>query len=680
MSQSVRSLTSIQTKAPLEQWIHRTIACKGFRVQYRVRGNTLHLLCRKTPCPDRQTMLLWIIPALQQTHFGDMRPVDEPPIYQIWLYGCQTSDEKPQWTANLHLNQLDRQLEQLQTDQQSNHTVTHRVTLGSAQADGDSSEITLTLDPEDSSDHGSAHPMTSDPTSSSLALSNAALARRGDEMAIASYLSETLNEMGVAVRVSAKVIPYTPPATVQQAELSLPLTANRLWVACEASYSPDPALICEPVTQKLRALGVEGFYDAVILFQVAGEARPDWALRVDLTPATEMLREWARWGDLKAIQRLLNQDIAALHLQITTATLNASTLHLCCSSTLPHLSDPVIDNHRRAKADIALLLEGLAPQGIHAATLYGQLQGQDTPAWIEWLDLPATQHAAFAEPTLTLAQKGDWGAIAFLLHRLLNPDLDTCLQTGGTRIRLLPKQDLLHVMCEASSCPERRQVVPVIVRFLRQLELPTLAGVRVYGRRAGQKKPLWSYGSDFTSRARLVPEVTPEFAATEAYVADLLSQPDEPTLRPDLTPADLHHAWQRWQQRWTQRLQQTLLRSQLFCFAAEPTTTPALPGETAGANHKIALIWGAAGLLLTVQLNGLLGWVGRQPAEAQSVAQASAPVQESRPATKQPDTPSKAPATGSTAFNSQGFTAPADEPAHPPARCPIRSAVRPRPC
>ncbi len=639
MSKSVKSASNCMT-ASLEQWLQKTIASQGLHVQYRVRGNTLHLLCRKAPCPDRQEMLLWLIPVLQQVDFSQLLP-DAPPLYQVWLYGCAANQKSPEWTALLYLNQLDRHLQELQSQVHS------LVTAGYAEEPVLSQTLTPRFE------------------TTALALSNIALAKRGEEMAIASYLSETLNELGVAVRVSAKVIPYTPPATVQQPDAGFTLMAKRLWVACEAAYSPDPSLLSEPITHKLRELEIEGFHDAVILFQVVGESRPDWALRVDLTPATEMLREWARWGDLEAIQRLLNQDIASLQLQITTATLNATTLHLCCGSKLPHLAAPVIEHHKRAKADIALLLESIAPQGIHAATLYGQLPQQETPAWIEWLDLPATQHAAFADPTIELAKQGDWGAIAFSLHRLLNPDLDEFLATGGIRLQLLPKHDLLHIMCEGSRCPERRQIIPVVVRFLRQLEVAGVAGVRLYGRRSGQKKPLWSYGSDFVVRSRLVPEVTPEFAATENYVADLLPQPDQVTLRPDLTPEDIRNTWQRWQQKVLQKTQQVLLRSQLFTFAPTVTEANALPGESSDIGRKIALVWGTAGVLLLLQSNWLLTQIGhKQPPETKTAAQPTIQISSQIPTPVSPlPSPSSAiklkssvQGEDASVFNSSGFT------------------------
>lgn len=633
-----------RTASRLEQWIYYTTADRGFSVQYRVRGNTLHLLCRKTPCPDQTELLRWLLPICQDTDFTHLLPAGEPHLYQIRLYGCEPDDKRPRWAVLLYLNQLDHYLDQLRTAEPA---------LAAAAPTPTAPTAPLLPAPADLS---------------ALTLSNVALAKRGEEMAIACYLSETLNELGVAVRVSVKAIPYMPPATVQH-DMPLPLTTKRLWVACEAAYSPDPSLLSEPITQKLRQLEIEGFHDAVIVFQVAGETHPDWTLRVDLTPPEAMLRDWARWGDVVAIQRLLNQDMAALHLHITTATLNATTLHLCCGALPPHSPSLISQQHKRIKADLGLLLEAIAPQGIHATTIYGQVPQSDTPVWVEWLDLPAAQHPALAESAMALAKQGDWGAIAFLLHRLLNPNLDRYLATGGIRLQLLPKHDLLHVMSEASRCPERKQVAATVIRFLRQLDLPHIAGVRIYGRRAGQKKPLWSYGVDFVSRSRLVPEVTPEFAATDAYVTDLLPQPGQDVIRPDLTPEDIQKFGAAWWQRTVQSIQQILLRSQLFAFLPQADAAAnVLPGQGKADGKKIALIWGAAGVLLLLQTNWLLGQVsqklasqpkpnysanGSSPAVSQAPSpNASSPKSAASPRLPQADQSSQDHST----FNTSSFT------------------------
>jgi hypothetical protein len=629
--------TPFLSRSPLEQWIYQTIARRGMRVKFRLRGNKLHLLIEQQNCPDRTETLLWLIPALQETNLSSLLPEDQP-IYQLQLYACELGQRQPAWTASIYLNQLDRHLHQLAVGEEVPEVT------GPAAAPAPPTNF-------------APQRIVSAPSkdTATLALSNLSLAKRGEEMAIASYLSETLSHWGVGVRVSAKSVSYLPPTAVYSTDTPIQDTwmSKRLWVACEAAYSLDPASLGEPVTQKLRELEIEGYRDAIVLFQVQGETEPDWLLRVDLTPATEMLREWARWGDVEAIQRLLNRDLASWGLEITKATLTDITLHLCTDwktvepaqaetenseaieqrgetgspQTLPELEQ------KRLKAEVALALEALGPQGIHAATLYGPETAPDSPGWVEWMPLPASVHAAFADAPLTLAQRGDWEAVAFLLHRLLNPNLDHYLTIGGIRLLLLPKADpnakgqpgdegkvLLHLMCEAALCPDPRQVSPAITKFLQQLKLPNLSGVRIYGRRAGQKKPLWSNGVDFLPRHRLVPEVVPEFAVTSACVDELIPPSEESVLRPDLTPADLQTTWREFRQQCGYQLRQLLTRSQIFVpAAAEQPQRAALPGQVSYQGTAVGLVWSAIGLLLMVQGNWLLlSWLRNQPAPAEA--------------------------------------------------------------
>ncbi|HEY9805685.1 MAG TPA: hypothetical protein V6D04_03905, partial [Candidatus Obscuribacterales bacterium] len=392
-------------------------------------------------------------------------------------------------------------------------------------------------------------------------------------------------------------------------------------------------------------------------------------LRVDLTPPDEMLKEWARWGDVQAIAYLLNQPLAADKVQVV-AELKESTLHLLCSVTT-HSANPASASEAPSQATVvttvSALLEALSPQGIHAVTLYGQVAGQEAPAWVDWLNLPAAQHEALAESALTLAQQGDRPALQFLLSRLLNPNLDWRLATGGVRIQILDRGDLLHIMSDAPVCPKQKQVGPAVAKFMRQLQIPNVSGIRVYGRRAGQNRPLWSYGADFVTRDRLVPEATPEFAASDTYVNELLTQPHEVVLRPELTPEAVQAALSQTTQRITQRLQQILLRSQLFLPNDQPL------GQQIGyKGATVALVWGALGILLTLQTDWVLGQIlqvkTQVDARSQSTLAQKSAAPDSLPAKsankprpslavpKPPTSLKKTQGDDKTVFNASGFT------------------------
>ena len=604
----------------LHQWVKQTLGSREIQVKLRFRGNTLHLLCQADPCPDRFATLSWFLPQLQQTDLNTLIPAEQNPLYQLQLYGSRNTI-RPDWVASIYLNQLDRHIEQLQQIEQSKQGINP----DPSGLEPQSEETAASIIP---------YPAPFQPTSA-LARSNRNLAKQGQEIAIASYLSEALSDLGVGVRVSAKTVPYTPPSAVQSGVVPpSALSTKRLWIACEAAYSPDALLVSEPITRRLRELEIVGYRDAVIVFQVAGETQLDWKLRVDLTPPIEMVKEWARWGDVEAIRRFLNQQGEAQCLQITTASLRNSTLHLFCSTL--SVPKPLIPDQAQSRQWLVPLLEMLAPQGIQAAALYGQITNGKTgtaeaPAWVEWLQLPAALHPALAESAIALAQQGDWEAIAFLLHRLLNANLEEYLRTGGIRLQLLPKQDLLHVMSEAVICPEQRQVGVTIAKFLKQLKLSNISGVRIYGRRAGQKLPLWSYGVDFVSRDRLVPEAMPEFAATDSSVGDLISPADQPVLRPDLTPADVQAVWQQWRRRAVYGLEQALVRSHLF--TANPESHALVTAATAEQNDsqayqgiKLTAVWSAIGVLLTLQANWLVGHVlSTQPILSPSVVAQAVP-------------------------------------------------------
>ncbi|KAM3092682.1 hypothetical protein ACKFKF_30940 [Phormidesmis sp. 146-12] len=579
-----RPLSSTDPQS-LVAWLYQAIGLQQIRIHTRLRGNHLYVLCEGKVCPSQTIVFGRLVRSLSKTDVQPFVSSDQPQIYQVVLYGRALGQARPQWADVIYLNQLDRHLEKL-------------------------------------SNQGDSKPHTA------IVLANIALAKQGKPEAIARYLSEALNSLGVSVRASVKAIPMG-------GEIAQPL--NRLWVMCESAYSPDPSLVAQAIPQKLRDLELTGFREAIVHGQVQGESNPDWQLRVDLTPPDEMLREWARWGDLKALDRLLNRALGDQTVQIS-ATLKETTLHLTCQT-----QGTLEPQKPRVMAAIAPLLDTIAPQGIHAVTVYGSEPAVEadvpaSPTWIEWLDLPAKIHPALSDSTETLARQGDLPAIAFLLTRLLNPDLDRQLSTGGIRLQVRRKEDLLHILTESPLCPSQTKVGTAIGTFLKPLAIPDMTGARIYGRRSGQTRPAWSYGVNFVSRSRLVPEATPEFAASDAYVGDLMAEPGELIVRPELTTNELRLVLDRM----VESVQDFLTRSQLFV----PTELSAPGSETAsmassypqGVAHtaKVAIVWGTLGLLLTVQTDWIVGQLLKSKVEP---APKASPVQ---PAPAQKPAPSEA--------------------------------------
>jgi hypothetical protein len=618
----------------LAQWIYQAIGQPEVSLRVRLRGNNLHVLCESPQSLDATTVVNHLLKALKREG-GNSLPIDpKNPIYQIVVYGRTLGRERPDWIKQVRLKSTSTQ------GRQATRT--------------------------------SAETLNTTPSDPALIISNESLARSGSPEAIARYLSETLSPLGVSVKVLIQELKGNRlreetsddklPGGNAYGEQSSRLQ-RRLWVICNSNYSPDASLLAEPVVQQLRSLQLKGFRDAALSAQVSGEAEPEWMLRVDLTPKEEMLKEWARWGDVQAIARRLNQVLSKHRMEVR-AVLKESTLHLFCNVlTLKQAPAP---ERRKSVKPIAAILNAIAPQGIQAAAIYGVeshrrtlTPEQETPTWVEWLNLASANDPQRAESALSLAQKGNQEAISFLLQRLLNPDLDRRLATGGIHLKIRRKHDLLHIMSEAPICPPQAQVGPPIAKFLRQLAIPGVAGLRVYGRRAGATAPTWNYGVDFVHRRRLVPEATPEFAASDAYVNELMSPSGEPVLRPDLTKEDVESGLKQALGATAQTLQRWLCYSQLFAPTVVEgrelaTVSPGSANERFSSSQgvKVAVVWGILGLLLTFQADRLMGeWL--------RVSDASRGT-----ATEEPLTPiplpqlslQKSQTKGETNFNSSGFT------------------------
>jgi hypothetical protein len=618
-------------------WLKESLECPGAELHTKLRGNILHLLCETSEPLDQGTVLLKLVRALLDDRDQGRLQQAYPQVYQIYLYSRLVGQAKPEWTAPLYLNRLERHLAQLVLESQD-------------EADLKAAQVLL-------ADYSQDHPdllSSSEGGSGAMVLSNLSLARKGDPDAIAWYLSETLSALDVGVWVSIKAIPGTAhlrrtaitiddasgeaeslPSASTEAE-SGDTTIPRLWILCEATYSPDPSLIARPTAERLRMLNLTQFKDAVLLLQVRGENKPDWSLRIDLTPPEEMLREWARWGDADALERLLSAAVANHGSQVEAELAN-NTLHLICRPQVGQQDAVLADGELLRAAIVETLittLNDLAPQGIHRAVLYGQpAQTETNPAWVEYLDLPATQHEALADSPEYLGQTGDLPAIAFLLTRQLNPSLDDRLATGGLRVQLLCRDKLLHVMVDSPLPPQRRLVAPLIHDYLHNLSPVGIEGVRIYGRRSGQPKPAWSYGQDFLTRSRLIPEATPEFTASEAYVNELLVRPDGPITTTEVEAEAEQTALVLWWQHQVDHWRERLVRSHLFTSQVAPGVLDAAADSSRTDGLKIAVVWAAVGILVALQLDWLLGQILTPPSNSAKAE----PLATSRPAPDQED-------------------------------------------
>ena len=602
-------------------------------VKVRLRGNILHVLCESGKRGlSKDYVLMRLVRSLMEPEVKARLEEDFPHIHQIYVYSRKAKASKPVWSAPIYLNRLERHLERL------------------VEGASDSKLVAKVA-------------QRSDLPTSPEQLSDISLARQGDSGAIARYLSEALSALNVGVEVSARVVPgkarrskavistrmgdrssietdQDKPADTELNEKSLgegdasndeKSAANdlvsRLWIFCSASYSPDPLLIAEPIAQRLRQLRLKQFQDAVITIQVTGEVASDWRLRVDLTPPEQMLREWALWGDVPALSKLAN-SVAKRHGLKLVAEVKQATLHLISYAIRP-AGEPAITPSAEVEQkperldidglvkEISHLLQSVSPRGLERAMLYGPSTDDISPEWLRGFDLPAATQPELAESAASLAAQGNMPALAYCLTRSLNPDINEQLATGGIRVQLLLKDKLLHVMTDGPVCPPKGAIVPLVNQALEPLKVPEIEGIRLYGRRAGQKQPIWSHSRDYTYRARLVPEAKPEFAASESYAGELITSVSDESLTADSEASEREIKIGTWL---VQTLQYVLVKSQAFSPAEDAgalsggTLRSNLPSPFQSEGLKMAAIWGAVGLLIAVQFDFMVGWALNQAA------------------------------------------------------------------
>ncbi|NJN49035.1 MAG: hypothetical protein HC805_03645 [Alkalinema sp. RL_2_19] len=569
-------------------------------------GAWQQLICfvwnRLPQSPEQRLIRSRSIRALLKTELAQVLPADAPPIYQVNLYGKAAGDAKPSWVRVIYLSQLQEYavIDAVRQAARSHHN---------------------------QSVNGIPMPASDGPTTAVLAQSNLQMAQQGRPEAIARQLSEFLSQQGIAVRATVKAL--------FKDKQELPL--RRLVLYCEAAYSPDPAALIEPIAQRLRGLNLTTFRDAVIYGQVQGEPEPEWKLRIDLTPPTQILQDWARWGDLEAMVRLANQALASQQVQ-TSGIVQDMILHLTCWRSQPtgHAEFDLPPQQRVLKP-LQDLFEQIAPQGIHALSVYGveaafpnptsQVIAPEAVGWRERFDLPAASHPQLAIATAMLARQGNLGAISFSLMRMLNADLDSKLMTGGLGLQARHRDDLLHVMVDGSVLPTEKATAALVADCVRSLKISGVNGVRIYGRRAGEKRPRWKDGYDFVSRARVVPEATPEFAASEAYVGDLITQQSGALLvRPELNADEFRQLWQGL----VQRLRTALLGTQIFAPLATSRSISRNDADTKVdaawfQELKLASVWGVVGVLATVCVDQGLAVMLPPPVKPQVVSKSVPP-------------------------------------------------------
>ncbi len=584
------------SKRLLGAWLGPTLGWTEGKVQVKQRGNVLQILCESETCPDRELLSQRIRDGIAGSGFLPQLIPDGAAVHRLVLYGRVTGEAKPRW--------------------------------------GETFELEVGFEPgfesgEDSLDRGPGTAQPSNPTASKPTLTRTNFApiapplpslssapMRDMADSLRTQFSETvpqkrklLSNEGIAHHLSRQLSQHNVAVRVKRRPFNDRESFQRLFVLCESVYSPDPNVIAEPIAQCLRELALRDCKDALISGQVKGETEPDWIVRVDLTPADQILRSRAQWGDMRAMERLLTPLLKEC-CQGVAVSMEQATMHVVCRH------DRLVIPQAAAVKILSDVLNEIAPQGIKGASLYGVLKdaSQETTQWVHWLDLPASQQIELASTPEDLVRRGNLTAIGQFLTLHFNPDLTQQLATGGIRVQVRQKESILHIMTDALKIPPKDLLIQQVKQVLIPLGLEGITGLCLYGRRAGQMQPSWQQGIAVvpgindrrTSQQRLVPESVPEFTASDSYVEDLLSPPGEIIFVP-----------RKVERKWGERVEK-LRNTARSLLLSTPFFTPVLVNQRMvtrssedGMDGRVAVVWGLLGLSLLVTGDWAIGLILR---------------------------------------------------------------------
>ena len=409
-----------------------------------------------------------------------------------------------------------------------------------------------------------------------------------------------LRESGIVARLQARI------ATGREEERE----AKRLcfFMADDRSSMEESTTVkslepaADTIARYLRGLKPTGYRDALFLRPQAAGGPPEVLLRVDLTPEDKILKAWARWGDRDALAETLDRALAPLGVE-GALVLKESTLHLFVSK-IPgkRASDaPVLwseDEQQAIARTVAPLLQILAPINAYAAAIYGMgkkttdaIDTEASPVWVDWIEISTLLNPRQTS-AVRMAERGNLEALAFLLERLVNPDLEEKLATGGIRVLVRCVAGRLHVVCEAPTCPERDRVAPKLVKFARKIGAKDISGIRIYGRRAGLRSYQWQVGANFPPPAKVAPTALP---LADADRLEALAKADVPQ---PVAATEAVSAARPERRSWGPR--QWLFATQIFIPATDAPPAPVRYGAIT------AMVWLCLGALLTVSADWYL--------------------------------------------------------------------------
>ncbi len=97
----------IEKPSLLTKWAENALALPTVRVQVRLRGNQLHILCEAEQCPREDYSVARFSQALASSNIESLLPDRQSMgsrIYQIFICGRTLGRRRPDWTVKLDTN------------------------------------------------------------------------------------------------------------------------------------------------------------------------------------------------------------------------------------------------------------------------------------------------------------------------------------------------------------------------------------------------------------------------------------------------------------------------------------------------------------------------------------------------------------------------------------------------
>ncbi|MGL5066123.1 MAG: hypothetical protein ACRC62_39645 [Microcoleus sp.] len=213
--------------------------------------------------------------------------------------------------------------------------------------------------------------------------------------------------------------------------------------------------------------------------------------------------ELARQGDAKAIASLMNGQLQPKQINAKVSAKNGCVQVLLEAAEVPDRDFLV--------AWVVKTIVDLGSESIERVKIFGRQTGCQEPAWSQELEIAGQKSPVVEEKATSIsslnsetkpklramqeeAKNGDLEALIWLLN--------IPLKKKGIAAAAIRQGDRLQVMLEATQIPDSKTAIQVMRRELKNLNVPWIESVTVYGQKTGEDFPAWEQEFELWAEAR----------------------------------------------------------------------------------------------------------------------------------------------------------------------------------